>query len=46
MGTADSKAILATDLQRMRNASIPDDDTTVFDHLLQLPGSVLVPLRI
>jgi hypothetical protein len=44
MGTTDSKAILAGDLHRMRTTSIPDDDSSVYDHLFELPTSVWVSL--
>ena len=45
MGVADSKAVLATDLVRLRTRPIPDDDTSVWNRLLTLPSSALVRVR-
>ena len=42
MGTTDSKAMLAVDLQRMKSQSLPDDDNAGFDHLFELPTSAMV----
>lgn len=42
MGTVDSKAAIAADLDRLKAANLADDDTAVFESLLEAPYALAV----